>query len=724
MKQLIVLRGIPGSGKSTFVKDFGLEPYVISTDSLRMLFKNLNLGEDGQLSIDQSVSKEVFGYIDELLDKKMRRGEYIIIDATHTSTQSIQRYIPLSQKYGYKVFVVDFTDVSLAACIERNKKRESYKFVPEEVIKRMHEQLITSELPREVTLTTPAQFLEATKFSATDLSHYQTIHHIGDIQGVYAPLKEYFDTYPYSESDYYIFTGDLVDRGNENDEVVRFVLELLKKDNVVLIEGNHDTHLYNWSVGRTVKSDEFNLRTAPQLEQSNIHRKEVSSILRKKMISCLLYTYGDKKVLVTHGGLSALPERLERISDATIIRGSGSYESVDTVGDQFCKRTDSDTYAIHGHRNMQILPTQSHERVFNLEGKVEFGGDLRVVQLTSQGFEIVEIPAELKAIATSTFPENTEFLEYLRSHKHINERVLLGNISSFNFSRELFQSKNWNDQTIKARGLFLNITTQEIIIRSYNKFFNINEMPESSLKTIEVEWQFPVTVWRKENGFLGLIGYDSSTDNLIFSSKSSTESEHRYWFERIITKTLDDEKLAKLKTYLKHNNAAMVCECIDPYNDPHIIDEDKKRVVLLDVVRRTQEFSRIDQDKQIALAEELGLTYKVKSTVLNSYQELLNWYNSVSSVDYNEDGKYYEGYVLEDPTGRMTKIKCEYYSFWKRMRPIITNHKTLVNTTNYNKFSRPELAESFLEFVRLIKPHLEHNIDVITMRRLYYTLRK
>lgn len=724
MKQLILLRGLPGSGKSTFVKNHNLEPYVISSDDLRMLFRSLLLDVGGNLAIDQSISKKVFSYIDELLEVKMSRGEYVVIDATHTTTQSIQKYIPLAQKFGYTTIIVDFSTVDLETCLRQNRDRLPYKQVPVDVIRRMHAQLMENQIPRNVTITSPENFLNVTHIAPIDLSKYDTIHHIGDIQGVFKPLEKYFLSHPYSTSDYYIFTGDLVDRGSENDQVVKFVLELLKKDNVVLIEGNHDTYLYNWSVNIPVKSEEFRLRTAPQLEQNNVNPKEVSSVLRKKMTPCLWYIYNEKTVLVTHGGLSTLPKRIERISNYNLICGSGEYSAVDVAGDRFCATTNPNTYSIHGHRNKQDLPTQSHQRVYNLEGKIEFGGNLRIVQLNKDGFKIIEIPAEKIPPNSLNFDKNTEFLDYLRDHEHINERVLLGNISSFNFSRELFQSKNWNHETIKARGLFLNTSTNEIVTRSYDKFFNINEMPESSLKTIESTWQFPVTVWRKENGFLGLIGYDSSTDNLVFSSKSSTESEHRYWFERIITKTLDTEKLAKLKSHLRDNNVSMIFECIDPQNDPHIIDEDKKRVILLDIVKREQEFDRLQLDKQLEISKDLGLDYKVKSELLNSYSEFLDWHNLVSEIDYNENGKYYEGYVLEDVKGRMTKIKCEYYNFWKSLRPVITNNKLLLEITDYAKFSRPELAKAFIEFVRLISPHLLQTTGIIAMRNIYYSLKK
>lgn len=39
MRYLVFLRGIPGSGKSTFVRENNLEPYTISSDSVRLLLK-------------------------------------------------------------------------------------------------------------------------------------------------------------------------------------------------------------------------------------------------------------------------------------------------------------------------------------------------------------------------------------------------------------------------------------------------------------------------------------------------------------------------------------------------------------------------------------------------------------------------------------------------------------------------------------------------------------
>jgi hypothetical protein len=50
-------------------------------------------------------------------------------------------------------------------------------------------------------------------------------------------------------------------------------------------------------------------------------------------------------------------------------------------------------------------------------------------------------------------------------------------ISSFNFTEAAFNNKVWNAQTIKARGLFIDAKTNKVLGRSYDKFFNVDEVP-------------------------------------------------------------------------------------------------------------------------------------------------------------------------------------------------------------------------------------------------------
>lgn len=56
MRQLVLLRGPMGVGKSTWVTENGLEPYTLSADKIRILFSSPLMTERG-LSINPANEK-------------------------------------------------------------------------------------------------------------------------------------------------------------------------------------------------------------------------------------------------------------------------------------------------------------------------------------------------------------------------------------------------------------------------------------------------------------------------------------------------------------------------------------------------------------------------------------------------------------------------------------------------------------------------------------------
>jgi hypothetical protein len=51
------------------------------------------------------------------------------------------------------------------------------------------------------------------------------------------------------------------------------------------------------------------------------------------------------------------------------------------MAENFLKETSKNEYLVHGHRNIFNDPVQVNNRVYNLEGKVEFGGELRCLKV-------------------------------------------------------------------------------------------------------------------------------------------------------------------------------------------------------------------------------------------------------------------------------------------------------------------------------------------------------
>ena len=64
-----------------------------------------------------------------------------------------------------------------------------------------------------------------------------------------------------------------------------------------------------------------------------------------------------------------------------------------------------------------------------------------------------------------------EIIEQLNNSPLIKKKYLNNGIVSYNFTREAFYKKQWNELTCRARGLFIDSETGKIIARSYDKFF-------------------------------------------------------------------------------------------------------------------------------------------------------------------------------------------------------------------------------------------------------------
>jgi predicted kinase len=96
MKTLILVRGLPGAGKSTFAKTLG--GIHIEADHYFM--------KDGEYKFDASKLKQAHEYCRTSTEGWMIEGYNIVVSNTFTQEWEMDAYYELAGKYGYRVYSI------------------------------------------------------------------------------------------------------------------------------------------------------------------------------------------------------------------------------------------------------------------------------------------------------------------------------------------------------------------------------------------------------------------------------------------------------------------------------------------------------------------------------------------------------------------------------------------------------------------------------------------
>ena len=136
---VVLMRGLPGAGKSTWLREHGAGDYVISLDEFRLMLSPPVRDKAGNLGINQKVPKQAWAMAYEALASRLAQNcGATFFDATFMNKRTLEEL--LTKVNGAEVIVIDFSGIPIATVKAQNRRRDgTIRFVPESVIDRMWE---------------------------------------------------------------------------------------------------------------------------------------------------------------------------------------------------------------------------------------------------------------------------------------------------------------------------------------------------------------------------------------------------------------------------------------------------------------------------------------------------------------------------------------------------------------------------------------------------------
>lgn len=281
------MRGTIGSGKSSLATKLDLDDYTVSNDKIRVMIGSRELTPSG-FRLPHSVNKQTYDIAHSLLEERMKRGEFTVVDAVNSDYNSCKYYIDLANKYRYEIAYYQM-ETSLKECLKINKNREYFKQVTKGKIVELYKKIDKSNLPIRRIYDINKYIDEVKVFN---LDNYKKVIIVGSLDGKFKNFEKILGDID-SEIKY-IFLGNYFNNidlcGDGSSYWLDRLIELSNRENVIMLESSRDSLL----------ADKF----------------------RNKLLDCYLFKISNSIYFCNSGGLPYMPERLNLISSYQLINGA------------------------------------------------------------------------------------------------------------------------------------------------------------------------------------------------------------------------------------------------------------------------------------------------------------------------------------------------------------------------------------------------------------------
>lgn len=241
MKKVIILKGLPASGKSTWAKEQienNPNKYKrVNKDDLRAMMDNGKWSRDSE--------KLVLAVRDAIILEALERGKHVIVDDTNLHPKHVTHITELVK--GKATVEEKFFDISVENAIVRDLKRPVS--VGEKVIRSMYNQFLKPETEKYVPDTS------------------KPTAYIFDVDGTLAEMdgRSPFDWHLVSTDKVKLTTKDILGALAEHHKIIIFTGR----------DGVCEGETKEWLTSNKIKYDHFDIRPAGNTEKDSIIKKRM-----------------------------------------------------------------------------------------------------------------------------------------------------------------------------------------------------------------------------------------------------------------------------------------------------------------------------------------------------------------------------------------------------------------------------------------------------------------
>lgn len=619
MKEVILLVGPQGAGKSTYAKSILYNYYRISQD---------DMGQKAHF---------------DNYKKALKEQQYIVVDRINHTREQRHRYLSLAKEAGFKTRIV-VMNKKYKTCLDAIKSRESHPTLKKDDDKSIHAALtmyfnnyeyVTKDEADEVTRLFP---FDPFLIDITHITASKRVILVGDVHGCHDEMQLLLAKCKYEpKHDVLIFTGDLVDRGPKILGTLKYVKAGYDRGLVFTVMSNHEFKYLRYLRGNKVTPSHGLQETIDQVGLNEEYRYWLEEL--PYVIKFRPDTY------IVHAGVIPTKDIERQRRDSLIFTRTfnpitKSYNDKDAEPFYQFQPKDPNLKLFFGHQQGLRFDVSNWAKA--LDGGCVHGGVLRACIVNKDNTqEIVEVSSsynwngddEVDTIHPSLQPYEIHYQNKMLSKSE------KGDLVSYKYTDQCTYSKTWDDYTRQARGIIFNKKTGKVIAKPFDKFFNLNEMPETSITQLPRE---SYEVFDKLDGSLGILYYEKKGEPQIatcgsFHSIQALEA----------TKMLK-EKYKNLENH--HEDITLLFEIIYPANKIVCDYGDRRELVLLAAINKKTniELSRLECEE---IAAEYG--FPIAEKFEYSINDMIELQKTLP--------KDKEGFIVRFASGLRVKIKGEEY---------------------------------------------------------------